>query len=48
MSTALWIVVALFAVGTVVGGLMRLQAWLRKPVPPEVLEAAHRDDAEDD
>ncbi|BBZ23097.1 hypothetical protein [Mycolicibacter hiberniae] len=48
MSTALWIIVAVLAVGTIAGGLMRMQAWLRRPVPPEVIEAAHRDDAEDD
>ncbi|MGE2688903.1 hypothetical protein [Mycolicibacterium pulveris] len=47
MSTALWIIVAVFAVGTVAGGLLRMRAWLQKPVPPEVIEAAHRDDDED-
>ncbi|WP_165607627.1 hypothetical protein [Mycolicibacter heraklionensis] len=48
MSPALWIIVALLAVGTVAGGLMRMRVWLLRPVPPEVIEAAHRDDAEDD
>lgn len=44
MSTVFWIVIAVLAVGTVAGGLFRMRAWLRKPVPPEVIEAAHRDD----
>ncbi|WP_165604286.1 hypothetical protein [Mycolicibacter sinensis] len=48
MSTALWIIVAMLAVGTIASGLMRLKAWLRRPVPPEVIEAARRDDAEDE
>ncbi|UVO11498.1 hypothetical protein NM962_16220 [Mycobacterium sp. SVM_VP21] len=48
MSPALWIIVALLAVGTIAGGLMRMRAWLQRPVPPEVIEAAHRDDVEDD
>ncbi|BBX14913.1 hypothetical protein MNVM_39940 [Mycobacterium novum] len=48
MSTALWIIVAMLAVGTIAGGLMRLQAWLRRPVSPEVIDAARRDDAEDE
>ena len=48
MSTALWIVVAVLAVGTLAGGLLRIRAWLQKPVPPEVIEAAHRHDDEDD
>ncbi|ORV45484.1 hypothetical protein AWC02_12955 [Mycolicibacter engbaekii] len=48
MSTALWIIVALFAVGTITGGLLRMRVWLQRPVPPEVIEAAHRDDVEDD
>lgn len=48
MSPALWIIVALLAVGTVAGGLMRMRVWLQRPVPPEVIEAAHRDDAEGD
>ncbi|GFG69507.1 hypothetical protein [Mycolicibacter senuensis] len=48
MSAALWIIVAMLAVGTIAGGLMRLRAWLRRPVPPEVIEAARRDDGEDE
>lgn len=48
MSPALWIIAVLFAVGTIAGGLMRMRVWLQRPVPPEVIEAAHRDDAEDD
>ncbi len=48
MSTALWFVAAVVAVGTVAGGLMRMRAWLQKPVPPEVIEAAHRDDEDAD
>ncbi|CDO33003.1 hypothetical protein [Mycolicibacterium porcinum] len=48
MTTALWILVAVFAVGVVAGGLLRIRAWLQKPVPPEVIEAAHRDDDKDD
>lgn len=48
MSTVLWITIALVAVGTITGGLLRMRAWLRRPVPPEVIEAAHRDDVEDD
>lgn len=48
MSTALWIIIAMLAIGTVAGGLMRLRAWLRRPVPPEVIEAARRADAEDE
>jgi hypothetical protein len=48
MSTAVWILVALFAVGTVAGGLLRIRAWLQKPASPEVIEAAHRDDDEED
>lgn len=48
MSTAFWILVAVLAVGTVVGGLLRMRAWLQRPVPPEVIEAAHRRDEEDD
>ncbi|MFA5608442.1 MAG: hypothetical protein WDA07_14940 [Leucobacter sp.] len=42
MATALWIIVAILAIGTVVGGLMRMRAWLRKPAPPEIIEAAAR------
>ncbi|MBN3509380.1 hypothetical protein [Mycolicibacterium nivoides] len=48
MTTVLWVLVAVFAVGVVAGGLLRIRAWLQKPVPPEVVEAAHRDDDEDD
>ncbi|MFV8050740.1 hypothetical protein [Mycobacterium sp. 48b] len=48
MSVVLWVLVAVFAVGVVAGGLLRIRAWLAKPVPPEVIEAAHRDDDKDD
>ena len=48
MSTAFWIVVAVFAVGTIASGLLRIRAWLQKPASPEVIEAAHRHDDEDD
>lgn len=48
MTTVLWVLVAVFAVGVVAGGLLRIRAWLQKPVPPEVIEAAHREDDEDD
>ncbi len=48
MSLALWIIAAVLAVGTIAGGLMRMRVWLQRPAPPEVIEAAHRDDAEDD
>ena len=51
MSTAVWIVIAVFAIGTVVGGLLRIRAWLQKPAPPEIIEAARRyneDENEDD
>jgi hypothetical protein len=48
MSTALWILVAVFAVGIVAGGLLRIRAWLQKPAPPEVIEAARRRNEEDD
>lgn len=47
MSFALWILAAVLAVGTIAGGLVRMRAWLRRPVPPEVIEAAHRHDPED-
>lgn len=47
MSLVLWIIAAVLAVGTIAGGLMRMRVWLQRPVPPEVIEAAHRDDAED-
>lgn len=42
MSTVLWILVAVLAVGTIAGGLLRIRAWLQKPAPPEVIEAARR------
>ena len=42
MSTVLWIVIAVLAVGIVAGGLVRIRAWLQKPAPPEVIEAARR------
>ncbi|BBX91692.1 hypothetical protein H5U98_10550 [Mycolicibacterium boenickei] len=48
MTTTLWVLVAIFAVGVIAGGLLRIRAWLQKPVPPEVIEAAHRDDDKDD
>lgn len=48
MTTVLWVLVAIFAVGVVAGGLLRIRAWLQKPVPPEVIEAAHRDDDKDE
>lgn len=48
MSTALWIVVAVLAIGTVAGGLLRIRTWLQKPAPPEVIEAANRYDDEEE
>ena len=48
MSTAFWIVIAVLAVGTIASGLLRIRVWLQKPAPPEVIEAAHRHDDEDD
>ncbi|MFV8163446.1 hypothetical protein ACNQVK_15360 [Mycobacterium sp. 134] len=48
MATVLWVLVAVFAVGVVAGGLLRIRAWLARPVPPEVIEAAHRDEDKDD
>ncbi|MFV8246012.1 hypothetical protein [Mycolicibacterium peregrinum] len=48
MSVALWVLAAVFAIAAVAGGLLRIRAWLAKPVPPEVIEAAHRDDDKDD
>jgi hypothetical protein len=48
MSTAFWIVVAVLAVGSIASALLRIRAWLQKPAPPEVIEAAHRHDDEDD
>lgn len=47
MSAVLWVLVGVFAVGVIAGGLLRIRAWLAKPVPPEVIEAAHRDDDKD-
>ena len=35
--------IAVFAIGSIAGGLVRMQAWLRKPAPPEVIEAARRE-----
>ncbi|MFN6542919.1 hypothetical protein [Mycolicibacterium nivoides] len=35
MTTVLWVLVAVFAVGVVAGGLLRIRAWLQKPVPPD-------------
>jgi hypothetical protein len=48
MSTALWILAAVLAIGTVPGGLMRIRAWLQRPAPPEIIEAARRRNEEDD
>ncbi|MDG4666686.1 hypothetical protein [Mycobacterium sp. 236(2023)] len=48
MSTTLWILVAIFAVGVIAGGLLRIRAWLQKPAPPEIIEAARRRNEEDD
>ena len=48
MSTAFWIIIAVLAIGTIAGGLLRMRAWLQKPAPPEVIEAAHRDDEDAD
>jgi hypothetical protein len=48
MSTALWIIVAVFAVCLVAAGLLRMRAWLRRPAPPEVIEAARRRREEED
>lgn len=48
MSAAFWIIVAVIAVGTVAAGLVRMRVWLQRPVPPEVIEAAHRDDKDED
>jgi len=47
MSTAFWIVIAVLAVGTIAGGLLRMRAWLQKPAPPEVIEAAQRREEEE-
>ncbi|WP_157521556.1 hypothetical protein [Mycobacterium sp. ACS4331] len=48
MSTVFWIVIAVLAIGTIAGGLLRMRAWLRKPAPPEVIEAARRREEEDE
>ncbi|GAB86315.1 hypothetical protein GORBP_072_00040 [Gordonia rubripertincta NBRC 101908] len=49
MSTAFWIIITVVAICTIAGGLLRMQAWLRKPAPPEVIEAARRErEAEED
>ncbi|BBZ33646.1 hypothetical protein [Mycolicibacterium confluentis] len=48
MSTAFWIIIAVLAIGTIAGGLLRMRAWLRKPAPPEVIEAARRREEEDE
>ena len=48
MATVIWVLVALLAVGTILSGLLRMRTWLQKPVPPEVIEAAHRDDDKDE
>lgn len=49
MPTVFWIVIIVLAIGGIAGGLLRMQAWLRKPAPPEVIEAARRErEAEDD
>jgi hypothetical protein len=48
MSTTLWILVAVFAVGITAGGLLRIRAWLQKPAPPEIIEAARRRNEEED
>lgn len=48
VSVVFWVVAAVFAVGAVAGGLLRIRAWLAKPVPPEVIEAAHRNDDKDE
>ena len=48
MATVIWVLVALLAVGTILSGLLRMRTWLQKPVSPEVIEAAHRDDDKDE
>ncbi|MCZ0914114.1 hypothetical protein O0V02_17085 [Gordonia amicalis] len=49
MPTVFWIVIIVLAIGGIAGGLLRMQAWLRKPAPPEAIEAARRErEAEDD
>ena len=47
MSAVVWIIIGVIALGTVAAGLVRMRAWLQKPVPPEIIEAAHRDDDKD-
>jgi hypothetical protein len=48
MSTALWILIAVLAVGIIAGGLLRIRAWLRRPAPPEIVDAARRRNEQDD
>ena len=48
MSTALWILVAVLAVGIIAGGLLRIRAWLQRPAPPEIIDAARRRNEQDD
>jgi len=48
MSTAIWIIAGVLAVGIIASGLLRMRAWLQKPAPPEVIEAAHRNDDDKD
>jgi len=47
MSTTFWIIVGVLALGSIVGGLIRMRTWLQKPAPPEVIEAARRRDEAD-
>ncbi|WP_162938512.1 hypothetical protein [Mycobacterium kyogaense] len=47
MSATIWILIGVIAVGTVAAGLLRMRVWLQKPVPPELIEAARRDDEEE-
>lgn len=42
-----FVVVAVLDIGTIASGLLRIRAWLQKPAPPEVIEAAHRHDDDD-
>ena len=48
MSTAFWIIIAVLAIGTIAGGLLRMRAWLQKPAPAEVIEAARREREKDE
>ncbi|MCZ0731505.1 hypothetical protein [Mycolicibacterium iranicum] len=48
MSTALWILIVIVAVGITAGGLLRIRAWLQRPAPPEIVEAARRRNEEDE